>query len=373
MLPKLSLLIFTIILSLRSSYQQNCGVKKNVNYLIMNGSNTKKGEWPWYAAVFLKENQGTFICGGTLINRDFVLTAAHCIINYETGYELSPGRIYVKLGVYDLSDRTTQQKHEVLKIFKHSEFEMDKVKSDIALLELQNYAKLDNYVQPICLGQFNSLVGKTGTVVGLGMMRDYSFAKILQSAAMPVVAIINCIMNHRSFGLSADESSLCVGYSRGTSVCNGDSGGGLFFNIGDTWYLGGIVSYGISKEDGTNRCRQDGYAIFVNVQLYLDWIAAKANLKLSSVRPAQSSTGISDCGPGCREFRCHVDPRRCDSNVAHRTAVHHPHPDCAKYYTCKERSNIICEFDCPAGLHFNRNKNVCDWTWSAGCVSAGRQ
>nr|XP_019932151.2 chymotrypsin-C-like [Aedes albopictus] len=374
MLPKLFPFILIVLLSMKSSYQQNCGVKKMVNYLIMDGTDTKKGEWPWHAAIILREeNHNRLICGGTLISRKFVLTAAHCVINPETGYELSPRQLFILLGVYSLDDRSTQQRQEISKIIMHSDFDKDEVKSDIALLELQGSAQLNNYVQPACLGKLKSLIGKSGTAVGLGLKRDKSLARILQSAVMPVVSIVNCIESHRGYGQTVDRSSLCVGYETGTTVCNGDSGGGLFFDNGGAWYLGGIVSYGMQSDDDPTRCRENGYAIFIDVQLYLDWISKKANIRLSATQPIKGSTG-SDCGPGCREFRCHVDPRLCVSNVAHATAVHHPHPDCTKFYTCKERTNIICQFDCPAGLHFNRNKKVCDWPWSAGCdVSGGRK
>ncbi|KAJ3659894.1 hypothetical protein Zmor_011556 [Zophobas morio] len=45
-----------------------------------------------------------------------------------------------------------------------------------------------------------------------------------------------------------------------------------------------------------------------------------------------------------------------------------PHDDCTKFYECSNGEPYL--FDCPAGLHFNPDKNVCDWPQDAGCRRA---
>lgn len=42
-----------------------------------------------------------------------------------------------------------------------------------------------------------------------------------------------------------------------------------------------------------------------------------------------------------------------------------PHPNCAKFYKCDR--NEACEYDCPPGLHFNKDELACDWPWRACC------
>lgn len=62
----------------------------------------------------------------------------------------------------------------------------------------------------------------------------------------------------------------------GTNVCSGDSGGGIYFPVssGGTsrWYLQGLVSVGITAQDGSNRCDPTRFSVFTKISPYADWI-----------------------------------------------------------------------------------------------------
>lgn len=55
----------------------------------------------------------------------------------------------------------------------------------------------------------------------------------------------------------------------GSSVCEGDSGGGLCFEKNGIWYLRGVVSVSPSKR-GT--CDYNSYVGFTYVSRFRDWI-----------------------------------------------------------------------------------------------------
>jgi secreted trypsin-like serine protease len=57
----------------------------------------------------------------------------------------------------------------------------------------------------------------------------------------------------------------------GTSVCPGDSGGGIAFERDKKYYLRGVVSVGLEPEDGA-KCFTDQYTAFTRVSEFLTWM-----------------------------------------------------------------------------------------------------
>lgn len=55
------------------------------------------------------------------------------------------------------------------------------------------------------------------------------------------------------------------------SVCDGDSGGGLYFKSGDgRFYVRGIVS--LTSKTPAAQCALNKYALYTKVSMYLEWI-----------------------------------------------------------------------------------------------------
>ena len=58
---------------------QKCGVQKVLHRpLIAYGKSTYDGEYPWHSAVFKRTGKTSeYICGGSLVTQNMILTAAH--------------------------------------------------------------------------------------------------------------------------------------------------------------------------------------------------------------------------------------------------------------------------------------------------------
>ncbi|XP_055631315.1 coagulation factor X-like [Toxorhynchites rutilus septentrionalis] len=278
-----------IVLQIRSSVQQipfECGkVQIGKTALITNAEDTSPGEWPWHTAIYHKKGRSdSYACGGTLISELFVLTAAHCVLNKDNGYELSKNRIFVRLGVHNLDAINTRslQQHSVDRIYKFSNFSRDVLKDDIALIELSTVVQFNEYVQPACVNLIKDLSGDNGTAIGWGVTEDDETSAVLKKAQMPAINDVTCLASNRAlFGNTLDDSIFCAGYTNGTSVCNGDSGGGLFFKRKDVWYLGGIVSFAESRASNVKLCYTYGYGAFTKVYKYISWIQQITRLHFS--------------------------------------------------------------------------------------------
>ena len=94
-----------------STPQPGCGHKTKGHSRIVGGENARQGDWPWQASVHYQRSPGMNKqwCGGTLIDEQWVMSAAHCFHNKD------PNQYYVKLGKRKLIDTNPLDK----KVFGH--------------------------------------------------------------------------------------------------------------------------------------------------------------------------------------------------------------------------------------------------------------
>nr|XP_029715874.1 prostasin-like [Aedes albopictus] len=232
-----------------------CGVRQQISKAgtvptIINGKETTPGEWPWHVAIF---HSFQYVCGGTIISKTYVLTAAHCTINRRTKYQQN---LFVDAGAHDLFTLHNRQRHSVKSVSSFDNYTSSSHQYDIAILELDSEVNFNQYVQPACVLLEKNLIDKVGTVVGWGLTEFNAESSVLREAQLPVVDTITCLnSDHEAFGPTLRREMFCAGYTNGTGVCNGDSGGGLFFEVNGVWHLGGIISFTRARDEDKAKCQ----------------------------------------------------------------------------------------------------------------------
>jgi secreted trypsin-like serine protease len=146
---------------------------------------------------------------------------------------LTPERILVQIGRYQLSiAHKDSEEHEVGQIVMHEEYEHFTYLNDIAVLILATEVSFNNFIQPACLWDESDdadSAGLLGTVIGWGTTEKDDLSDVLAQGTMPVVSKEVCMTSNRDYEDFLTDDMICAGYRNGTAVCNGDSGGGMFF------------------------------------------------------------------------------------------------------------------------------------------------
>jgi len=252
-----------------------CGQVLASSFRVVGGDLSMPGKWPWMTAIYLHGPKGTeFWCGGTLINENFVLTAAHCTLDGRQK-RFRASQYTVTFGEFDLkkADVGQSQSFKVSEIRVHPRFSGTGFYNDLALFKLERPVRFTQYIQPICLPaqsqRRETFVAQVPTIVGWGTTyyggRE---STLLREVQLPVWRNEDC---DRSYLQPITEVFVCAGYADGgKDACQGDSGGPLMLKQNGAWTQIGIVSFG-------NKCAEPGFpGVYTRLTNFLDWIDKNA-------------------------------------------------------------------------------------------------
>ncbi|XP_077184775.1 transmembrane protease serine 12 isoform X2 [Paroedura picta] len=236
---------------------------------IVGGHDAQIGSWPWQVSlqVYRFGLGYAHICGGSLINHNSVLTAAHCIRKWR-----DPEFWRAVIGLHHIFRHHSHTiRSRVRAIIFHSEFNILTFQNDIAIFKLARSIEFNIFIQPICLPD-GPLVMTPETpcyIAGWGNTKEKGRPRaILQEAQVGIIATEKCNGLDWYAGAVFDDM-LCAGYEGGgIDSCQGDSGGPLmcYFPDHTRYYLVGITSFGM----GCGKPKFPG--IYIRTTTYRSWI-----------------------------------------------------------------------------------------------------
>ncbi|XP_066947274.1 uncharacterized protein [Macrobrachium rosenbergii] len=253
-------------------FKTTCGVRPLAREgRIVNGERSDFAEWPWQALIKESTWLGIFTknkCGGVLLNKKYVLTAAHC----QPGFLAS---LIVVLGEWDLSDDYEPKKtvqRNVKRVIVHKGYVAKTFDNDLALLEMERSVTFDEHIVPICMPHGDEdYTGMIGYVTGWGRL-SYGgpVPTQLNEVQVPIIKNSQCQKWFLEAGhiKTIKNEFFCAGYKEGKrDSCEGDSGGPLSVQGDDgRWYLAGTVSHGI-------KCAYPNLpGVYMKMTYYKPWI-----------------------------------------------------------------------------------------------------
>ncbi|KAL7640661.1 UNVERIFIED_CONTAM: hypothetical protein RMT77_008936 [Armadillidium vulgare] len=228
---------------------------------VVGGIPSFRNSWPWM--VLLGKRRGPsniYFCSGVLLNKNYVITAAHCV--------LEPDPFFARFGEHDYKtpSSTVPEDIEVKDVIFHPKYKVNRGYYDMALLKLTKPISIRKEVKPVCLpwGTLlnEDLIKKKVTVTGWGSEEFGGRpSRVLREVVLEVFEPKVCEESYSKLpDFVADypegmnkTTIVCAGdKSGGKDTCQGDSGGPMVEEGRNGIYnLVGIVSkgYGCGLKD----------------------------------------------------------------------------------------------------------------------------
>ncbi|XP_034023445.1 elastase-1-like [Thalassophryne amazonica] len=226
--------------------------------------------WPWQVSLQYKSG-GTFYhtCGGTLVRKGWVMTAAHCVHSSRTWQ--------VVLGDHDLySHSGREQFKKVSRVIIHPRWNPIDVYNgyDIALLQLDSEATLNSYVQLATLPPSGQILPNNYPCYQTGWSR-LSPGGSLNSKLMQAFLLL---VDHQTctrpdwWGSNVKATMVCAG-GPVDCKCANDSGAPLTCQVNGQYY-----AYGISCLMPFSSCNiLTKPRLFTRVSAYIQWMDSIMN------------------------------------------------------------------------------------------------
>ncbi|MFD9271612.1 serine protease [Streptomyces goshikiensis] len=222
---------------------------------VTGGQTAAPGQFPYTLALL---NNGTYVCGATLIGPSKAITAAHCVDG------LFAGQLTVRANsLQPTSGGQTQRLSQVVIHPSYSSFDLG---DDIAVLRLAG--PLPAVDVPALLPPQGPPPSGRAFVVGYGANNPGgTFPNPRSKVSVQLISNPTC---QEAYGSEVTDGMVCGG-AAGKGACTGDDGGPVAGPLGLT--VLGIISWGATATPGSQSCGSPGQPdVYTNVSSYTNWI-----------------------------------------------------------------------------------------------------
>lgn len=243
-------------------------VHSRIGTRILNGVKAKKNQYQFYAKLTIIETKVDMLlttkhqCGGTLISKNAILTAAHCL-HFDR-----PITVRARFGYYDADDDTEQQQYTSKQTIVHEKFDPKTFINDIGLVLLAMDVRFTSAVNAIPLSCEYTPPWTDVAAIGDGLLNSNNDELPTQLYSANLKTISNGVCSQYYDDIT--PSMVCVMGLNGEATCQGDSGGPIVRNINGTTKLVALVSFG-----SVGDCHSGMPNGFTRVGSYASWIANK--------------------------------------------------------------------------------------------------
>jgi secreted trypsin-like serine protease len=258
------------------------------------------------ALVAAYDSDGTaeFVCSGTVVSPNLVLTAGHCGVYEGTDVPYPASQYAVVTGSLDWTDASTRQVSGVSRVIVYPGFDAATNDGDAALLQLTTPATAPAI--PLSGVSGDLLLPTEGTpaeIAGWGETDTELLATQLQWGQDVVQGAVYCSQQASQLSTSFDSGDeICAidAPSHSDGACFGDSGGPLTGQLTD----GTLIEIGITSR-GPAGCNTQEPDFFTRVDAVAGWISDS----MSAVSVPTAVTGsATSVGQSSAQLNGEVNP-----------------------------------------------------------------
>ncbi|TDG52730.1 hypothetical protein AWZ03_000963 [Drosophila navojoa] len=207
------------------------------------------------------------LCGGTLLDNRWVLTAGHCTMGV-THFD-----VYLGTRSVEATEQLNGLVLRTNKFIVHERFNPETAANDIALVKLPQDVVFTSRIRPAALPSrqhADQFTGRSVVASGWGAIVEMSNSDAMQYTELKVISNAECAEEYDV----VTSGVLCAKGLKDETVCTGDSGGPLVLK--GTHTLVGITSFGPADGEAGGGCERTTVpGGFTRVTYYLDWIESK--------------------------------------------------------------------------------------------------
>jgi hypothetical protein len=150
---------------------------------LMGGNNAPLGRFPYMAA--LRNSRNDFFCGSAIISNRWILTAAHCFVNYggNTAFRVLVGSVNLASGGVN---------HASSRVVPHPNYTPSNGRADIGVIQTATVMGFNSNVGPIVLGSSHIGGGANAFITGWGGTAGAGGSQLLQQLVVMTMTNADC-------------------------------------------------------------------------------------------------------------------------------------------------------------------------------------
>jgi len=180
---------------------------------IVGGEDVQITQYPYQVSVRLL---GSHVCGGSILNENYVVTASHCI------YNLNPAYYSIAYGISNIRTEASRNVITAAATIKHPNYNSNTIDFDVALIRLQKPIPFSSLAQPINLASVQPRAGDLAVVTGWGTTAENGVTS--DNLQMVQVQIVDRgVCDAQYYGVNdITERMICAGVNGGgKDACQG--------------------------------------------------------------------------------------------------------------------------------------------------------